>query len=191
MPSLKHGRPAWSRYRPLSRDARRASLRRYEQRRGRPDRPHSSLSPRRTSLHNVVRTTPVTPTRPLVVYNAGPPLYASGWRLTCVLESMHCGERGQVWLRRQVVALEIEGSNPFAHPIKPPSQRRPSLLSQDRRPSGREACARSSGDRASVFGTECRGFESCRACLPLLPSAPKRASLQLSYLPQWAGSGRV
>ena len=33
-----------------------------------------------------------------------------------MLESFYYGERGQVWLRRQVVALEIEGSNPFAHP---------------------------------------------------------------------------
>ncbi len=35
------------------------------------------------------------------------------------------GERGQARLRRQVVALEIEGSNPFAHPT--------SALETDRR----------------------------------------------------------
>ena len=53
------------------------------------------------------------------------------------------------WLRRQVVALEIEGSNPSVHPT----------LMQ---PSGKRQgeSAYSSVDRASVFGTEGRGFES-------------------------------
>ena len=56
-------------------------------------------------------------------------------------------------LRRQVVALEIEGSNPSAHP-----------------------CARSSAERASVFGTEGRGFESPRARIWLI-SSPTVSSL--------------
>ncbi len=48
------------------------------------------------------------------------------------------------------MALEIEGSNPFAHPthfIYAP-----------------QTCACSSADRAPVFGTGGRGFESLQAC---------------------------
>ena len=48
------------------------------------------------------------------------------------------------------MALEIEGSNPFAHPT---AFFNPSRIS---------AC--SSVDRAPVFGTGCRGFESLQAC---------------------------
>ena len=47
------------------------------------------------------------------------------------------------------MALEIEGSNPFAHPTV---FFNPSRIS---------AC--SSVDRAPVFGTGCRGFESLQA----------------------------
>ena len=40
-------------------------------------------------------------------------------RFAPMLDSMSGAVSVAKWLRRQVVALEIEGSNPFAHPTYP------------------------------------------------------------------------
>ena len=63
-------------------------------------------------------------------------------------------------VRRQVVALEIVGSSPIAHPSAPVAQR----------------------NRALVFGTRGRRFESYRACHRI--QSPKRASYVIKKDPE-------
>ncbi len=81
--------------------------------------------------------------------------YIEGQNTQCYNERRVHGGRGQV-VRRQVVALEIVGSSPIAHPSAPVAQR----------------------NRALVFGTRGRGFESYRACQRI--QNPERASYAIT-----------